>query len=76
MKKLSGDGIDSPMTTTLGKTPGMKGEAGKYGDNGWIGPTGVDGGVPLKFIDETIKTPAVQPTDNPTMILPAKKRSS
>ena len=75
MQKTRGGGIDTTMNNCP-PAPGRQGAAGKYDEHPNLGPAGVSGGMPLKFTDESISTPEIQPTDNPGMIIPARKRSS
>jgi len=59
--------------------PAVKGfasAAGKYNDNPALGPKGDDGGLPLKFMDDAIAPPKVQPTDNSGMIVTPMKTTS
>lgn len=67
--------IDSPMT---GHPPvkGLASAPGVYSRHRNLGPAGVDGGMPLKFYDDAIKTPELQATDNPMFVTPTKRTTS
>ena len=55
--KSQGKGtIDSPYDAGR-PTPGVKGGPGEYNRNPQCGPAGVEGGFPLKFTDDSVKTP-------------------
>ncbi len=62
-----GDAIDSAMTG-FPPVKGMASAPGKYNTNPALGPAGVDGGLPLKFMDDAVKTPGVQATDSPGLV--------
>lgn len=55
-KKQGNGTIDSPYNSGR-PTPSLKGGAGEYNRHPDLGPAGVDGGIPLKFMDTSIPTP-------------------
>lgn len=67
MKQKKGS-IDSVM---VGFPPvkGMASNPGDYNNNPQLGPSGVSGGLPLKFFEGAIKQPVLQETSN-TQVLP------
>ena len=69
MAKQKGSAIQSPYTNFMNKanpTP-SSGAPGHYSKHPNIGPAGVDGGMPLKFTDDSVKGimpegPSMSPT--------------
>jgi hypothetical protein len=65
-------GEKAHLETPMEGHPAVKGLSsapGKYSSHPELGPPGVDGGMPLKFYDDSIKG-KLQETDNPMFVTP------
>jgi hypothetical protein len=67
MKQKKGT-IDSVMQG-FPPVKGMASNPGSYNVNPALGPAGVSGGLPLKFMEGAVKQPVLQETSN-TQVLP------
>jgi hypothetical protein len=66
--------ISSPMTG-FPPVPGMAPTGGgKTNEGSGLGPKGVDGGIPLLFIDEKLPMPATTPVETTMVNPPTQKR--
>lgn len=74
MAKKEHGSVDTVMRN-VPAVPGFASSPGEYNEGSGVGPKGVDGGIPLKFIDTSIKAPGTDPVSTTLTALPAQTRT-